>query len=70
MTLPTWTILSSGRAAWCVAVGVCLCLSCGGLRAGWIEDAPGKTVIHVTLWSLPDPSRTDTYTRSEAAAVK
>ncbi len=70
MALPTPTILSPGRAVWGVAAGIILILSGGGLRAGWVEDAPGKTVIHVTLWSLPDPSRTDTYTRSEAAAVK
>ena len=38
-------------------------------RAGWVEDADGKTVIHVKLWELPDPSRTDTATRADVAAV-
>jgi len=40
--------------------------------AGWIEDRDGKTVIHVKLDSLlmPDPNRTDTGTRANAAAVK
>lgn len=57
------------RGAWRAAAAVAA-LWAGGVRAGWVEDAPGKTVIHLTLWSLPDPSRTDTYTRAEAAGVK
>ena len=24
-------------------------------QAGWIEDAPGKTIIHITVCGLPDP---------------
>ena len=28
-------------------------------RAGWVEDRDGKTIIHVKLWQLPDPSRTE-----------
>jgi len=39
-------------------------------RGGWIEDRDGKTIIHVKLFDLPDPSRTDTSTRADAAAVK
>ena len=39
-------------------------------RAGWIEDRDGKTVIHVKAWSLPDPTRTDTATRAQAAVVR
>ena len=26
------------------------------IKAGWIEDKDGKTVIHVKVWSLPDPT--------------
>ena len=26
------------------------------VRAGWVEDLPDKTVIHLKVWSLPDPS--------------
>ncbi|MFH0953309.1 MAG: extracellular solute-binding protein [Verrucomicrobiota bacterium] len=48
-------------AAWLVA---------GGARAGWIEDAEDRTVIHVSLFALPDPSRTDTPARADVAAVK
>ncbi len=40
------------------------------LRAGWVEDRGGKTIIHVKLWWLPDPSRTDTATRADVAAVR
>lgn len=45
---------------------------CAGRAAhgGWIEDRNGETVIHLKLFDLPDPSRTDTSTRADAAAVK
>ncbi|HET6429405.1 MAG TPA: extracellular solute-binding protein, partial [Phycisphaerae bacterium] len=40
-------------------------------RAGHVETRPdGTTVIHITLWYVPDPSRTDAYTRAEVAAVR
>ena len=39
-------------------------------NAGWVEDRDGKTVIHLKLWLLPDPSRTDTATRADVAAVR
>ncbi len=39
------------------------------LHAGFIEEKNGKTIIHVKVWSLPDPSRNDTFTRAEVAAV-
>ncbi|NOY80059.1 MAG: extracellular solute-binding protein [Kiritimatiellaeota bacterium] len=38
--------------------------------AGWVEDAPGKTIIHVKLYWLPDPTRTDTATRADVAGVR
>ena len=44
-------------------------LSQCALEAGWVEEKDGKTVIHVLLFTLPDPSRTDTFTRAEVAAV-
>ncbi|MCC6579758.1 MAG: extracellular solute-binding protein [Phycisphaeraceae bacterium] len=28
-------------------------------RAGWVEDTPHGTIIHVTSWQLPDPAQTD-----------
>lgn len=40
------------------------------VEAGWVEASDGKTVIHLTLWYVPDPSRTDTFTRAEVAGVK
>ena len=39
------------------------------VRAGWIEDRDGKTIIHVKAWSLPDPTRTDTATKAGTAVV-
>jgi ABC-type sugar transport system permease subunit/ABC-type glycerol-3-phosphate transport system substrate-binding protein len=39
-------------------------------RAGWIEERDGKTVIHVKVFALPDPTRADTATRANAAVVK
>jgi multiple sugar transport system permease protein len=53
-----------------VLASAALLTTVSALRAGWVEDVPGGTVIHLTLWDLPDPSRTDTYTRAEAAGVK
>ena len=39
-------------------------------QAGRVEDRDGKTIIHLKLWRLPDPSRTDTATRADVAAVR
>lgn len=39
-------------------------------RGGWVEDRDGKTIIHVSLFGLPDPSRTDPASRASVAAVK
>ncbi len=43
--------------------------SFSSLQAGYIEEKDGKTIIHVKVFKLPDPSRNDTFTRSEVAAV-
>lgn len=40
------------------------------LRAGWVEDKDGKTIIHVKLWQMPDPTRTDTNSQAQWAVVK
>lgn len=37
---------------------------------GYVEDRGGKTIIHVTIFGLPDPSNTDTFNRGELAGVK
>ena len=48
---------------------VCLCAA--EVRAGgWVEDVDGKTVIHLDVWTLPDPNNPDTFTRAEVAGVK
>ena len=39
-------------------------------EAGWVEDGEGRTIIHVSAFDLPDPSRTDPANRAAAAAVK
>jgi len=39
-------------------------------RAGWIEDADGKTIIHVTADQLPDPSRSGVNDRAEVEGVR
>lgn len=50
---------------------VALLLGALTARAGWIEDRPdGTTVIHVTLWWMPDPTRTDQTAQSEVAAIR
>lgn len=40
------------------------------IYAGWIEDGENKTIIHVKVFELPDPSKTDTFSRAEVAGVK
>ncbi|HUT25187.1 MAG TPA: extracellular solute-binding protein [Sumerlaeia bacterium] len=40
------------------------------VEAGWIEDREGKTIIHVTVYTLPDPSDTNTFNRAEIAGVQ
>ena len=38
--------------------------------AGWVEDLPEKTVIHLKLYALPDPSRGDPATQADVAVIK
>ena len=38
--------------------------------AGWIEDRQDETVVHMKLWSLPDPTHTDTSSRASVAVVE
>jgi len=48
-----------------------LCLLPGSpARAGYVEDRGDKTIIHVTVFGLPDPSNTDTFNRGEVAGVR
>lgn len=35
-----------------------------------MEDRDGRTIIHIKVFDLPDPSRTDTPTRADAAVVR
>jgi len=53
----------------CAAAGL-LALSSLSARGGWIEDRDGKTIIHVKVFDLPDPTLTDPFTRSEVAGVR
>ncbi|NLB65970.1 MAG: extracellular solute-binding protein [Lentisphaerae bacterium] len=38
--------------------------------AGWVETTPAHTDLHLTLFDLPDPSRTDPATRAELAVQR
>lgn len=61
----------SANTIGCAALAAALLLGAPALRAGWIEDRPdGSTVIHVTVFLLPDPNRTDTFNRAETAAMR
>ncbi len=68
---------AGARARWFLAgCGVsllllCLLLTPVSLRAGEVTALPaGGTAIRVKVFDLPDPARTDPFTRAEAAAVK
>ena len=39
-------------------------------RAGWLEQTPTNTILHLTVFDLPDPSRTDPATRAELAVQR
>ncbi|NQT85428.1 extracellular solute-binding protein, partial [bacterium] len=49
-----------------------LCLAAPAAHAGRVEDRDGKTVIHLKLSTkvFPDPSKTETATRADVAAVR
>jgi len=53
-----------------------LCLTLAGLfvsttaRAGYIEEKDGKTIIHVTVSQLPNPSDPSTNARADVAVVR
>ena len=55
---------------WAALAGVLFVLLPGVAPAGWIEDLDDKTVIHVTVFDLPDPTKTDTFNRAEVAGVR
>ena len=38
--------------------------------AGWVEQTPSNVVLNLTLFNLPDPSRTDPSTRAELAVQR
>ena len=42
----------------------------GFCHGGWIEDRPDCTVIHVKVFDLPDPGKTDPFTRAELAGIR
>ena len=52
------------------AAALACCLLSASARAGFVEDRDGKTIIHVTVFGLPDASKTDTFTRGEVAGVR
>ncbi|MCX6993729.1 MAG: extracellular solute-binding protein [Kiritimatiellaeota bacterium] len=37
--------------------------------AGWVEDLPDKTVIHLKIWDLPDPSNPAPSVHADVAAI-
>ena len=47
-----------------------LLLAASSASAGRVEDADGKTIIHLTVYQLPDPSDTSTANRAELAGIR
>lgn len=56
------------RAA--AAIAVALVLTAGAARAGWVEERGDRTIIHLSLFQLPDPTRTDAPGRADAAVAR
>ena len=38
--------------------------------AGWIEDRPDRTVVHVSVWDLPDPTDSATINRAGLESLR
>ena len=58
-------------ARWCLGLAVTVvALAAGPARAGRIEERDGRTIIHVKVCYLPEPSRTDTASRAETAVLQ
>ncbi len=54
--------------AWKIlAAGLC---AASPAAAGWVEQTPSNVVLNLTLFNLPDPSRTDPSTRAELAVQR
>ncbi|MGD9613130.1 MAG: extracellular solute-binding protein [Kiritimatiellia bacterium] len=45
-------------------------LAAAPAAAGWVERTPSNVVLNLTLFNLPDPSRTDPSTRAELAVQR
>jgi multiple sugar transport system permease protein len=63
--------MSLFKGSWKLAVALVVSLAAcmSSLRAGWVEDVDGKTIIHVKLYDLPDPARTSTPNQASVAVV-
>ena len=64
--------LTAGRVALRMLVGIwgLLMVLAPLAQAGWVEDLPDKTVIHLKLFQLPDPSSSDVGTQANVAVIK
>ncbi len=51
-------------------MAVALLSMAAAAQAGWVEDAPTERIVHLTVFDLPDASRTDPATRGELAVLK
>jgi ABC-type sugar transport system permease subunit/ABC-type glycerol-3-phosphate transport system substrate-binding protein len=60
----------AGKASVLLAAVLLTAISSVPAPAGRIEDRDGKTVIHLTIFKLPDPSDTSTFNRAELAGVR
>ncbi len=61
-------IFSTFSTPW-KTLGAALLLA-GPASAGWVEPTPSNLIAHLTLFDLPDPSRTDPSTRAELAVQR
>ncbi|NCD22781.1 MAG: extracellular solute-binding protein [Spartobacteria bacterium] len=60
---------SAGLSA-LLALAIFLLLAPLPAAAGWVERTPSNVVLNLTLFNLPDPSRTDPSTRAELAVQR
>ncbi|MBQ9344751.1 MAG: extracellular solute-binding protein [Kiritimatiellae bacterium] len=66
-----WQSFRGGRwGVVAVAAGLLALWAVVAGATGWVEDTEGKRVVHLTVFELPDASRTDPATRGEVAVQK
>ncbi len=70
MSIITYLVINWLRQGRILAVVLLGLIPVRAMANGWVEDTPTEKIVHLTVFDLPDPSRTDPATRGEVAVQK